>query len=227
MARSLFGGRATSGRPLVTWSLIASCVVIFLLQIMTERSLVEAVSLADRLGFVPARAREEPWRALTSGFLHSTSFTLHIAFNMVALYQIGPILEYTFGRLRFALLYVISTVGGSVMVLLLADPSSPQWNTVVIGASGAVFGLFGALLWLQKRLNASLNGLFILVGLNFFVGFVFSGISWQGHLGGFLAGGLVGAVIILPRSRRRTTLQTIGITGISALLCMGYLIGLR
>ncbi len=227
VARSLFGGRATTGRPLATWSIMASCVVVFLLQLTTGRGLSESLRLEDLLGFVPAKAEAEPWRLVTAGFLHSTSFTPHIFLNMLAFYQIGPILEYTFGRLRFLLLYLISTVGGSIAVLLLADPTTIAWTTIVIGASGAVFGLFGALLWLQRRLNASINGLFIIVGLNFFFGFMLSGVSWQSHLGGFITGGLVGAAIVLPPKRWRARVQGCGVAAVCALLTLGYFLGVK
>ncbi len=223
-ARSLFGGRAVLGPPWVTWGIIVACIVVFLLQVTTSRGSGISLRLEDSLGFVPSLAQSEPWRFITSGFLHSTQLTLHIAFNLLALYQIGPMLEVTFGRLRFTVLYLVATAGGSVGFYVLADPTdSSQWNTVVIGASGAVFGLFGALLWVQRRLQVGNNGLYVLLGVNFLVGLIWSGIAWQSHLGGLLTGAAVGAAIVLPNRKRRAAKQAAGVLLVLVVLVLGFL----
>jgi membrane associated rhomboid family serine protease len=231
-ARSLFGGRAVMGPPWVTWGIIVACIVVFLLQIATSRGSLQLATsrgsgiplrLEEALGFVPALAQAEPWRFVTAGFLHSTQLTLHIAFNLLALYQIGPMLEVTFGRLRFAMLYLVATIGGSVGFYVLADPlDDTQWNAVVIGASGAVFGLFGALLWVQRRLQVGNNGLYVLLGVNFMVGLIWSGIAWQSHLGGLLTGVAVGAAIVLPKRERRSVKQAAGVLLVLVVLALGF-----
>jgi membrane associated rhomboid family serine protease len=177
--------------------------------------------ITSSLAFVPALAEDEPWRFVTSAFLHSTGFILHIGFNMMVLYQIGPSLEAALGRSRYLALYLISAVGGSVGYLLLADPLNPLvWGASVVGASGAVFGLFGALLVVQRRLGHESGGLFALVAVNFALGFVFSGVAWQGHLGGLVTGAVAGAALVLPRGDRRGPTQVTALVAVALVLVL-------
>jgi membrane associated rhomboid family serine protease len=201
----VYGGRVRTGRPLVTLGLIGACVVVFLLQ------LAPGSDITGRFAFAPVLADVEPWRFLTSAFLHSTGFLPHIAFNMLVLYQVGPYLEERLGRLRFLALYLVSAFGGSVGFLALADPSNPfSWNAGVVGASGAVFGLFGALVVVQRHLGGTSQGLLVMIGLNFVLGFVVPNVAWQGHLGGLITGAAMGAALIAPVRRHRTLVQVAG-----------------
>lgn len=195
--RTVFGGQVTDGRPAVTIAIIALCVVVFLGQMVDG-------SLTDRIAFVPALGESEPWRFLTSAFAHSQSLILHIAFNMYALWVMGTYLEPLVGRARFAATYLLSALGGSVVYLLLAAPQSYEdavangpgmWWSGAVGASGAVFGMFGAFLVLQRRLGRSAAGMYVVIGINAVIGFVIPGIAWQAHLGGFLTGAACAAVI--------------------------------
>ena len=209
----MFGGRATSGTPVVTYAIIGACALVFLLQLAVGETITQDFA------FAPVVAQSEPWRFITSAFLHSTSFLPHILFNMVVLYQVGPYLERSLGRLRYAALYLICGVGGSVGYLLLADPLDPRsWNSAVVGASGAVFGLFGALLMVQRRLRQDLSGIYALVGINLVLGFVFSGIAWQAHVGGLVTGCALGAVLTLPTGRWRAPLHAAGSVAVLVLL---------
>lgn len=211
--RTVFGGRVRDGRPLVTYGIIAVSVLVYLVQLLPGSAVTQDYA------FAPAVAAAEPWRFLTSAFLHSTGFVLHIAFNMFVLYQVGPYLEQALGRLRFLALYLVSAVGGSVGVLLLADPLSPySWNGGVVGASGAVFGLLGALLLVQRRIGGVNRGLLVLIGLNFALGFVVPNVAWQGHLGGLLTGLALSGALVLPSGGRRAVLQVAGTGGVLALL---------
>jgi membrane associated rhomboid family serine protease len=159
--------------------------------------------------------------------LHSTGFILHIGFNMLVLYQVGPALEAALGRSRYLALYLISAVGGSVGYLVLADPLNPlAWGASVVGASGAVFGLFGALLVVQRRLGHESGGLFALVAVNFALGFVFSGVAWQGHLGGLLTGAVAGAALVLPHGERRGATQVAALTAVVAVLMLSAVVKL-
>src|SRR3954468_10310011 len=92
VGRTVFGGRVRDGRPVVTYALIAACLVSFLLQ------RVPGLDISGRFAFAPGVAQDEPWRFITSAFLHSTSFIPHIALNMFVLYQVGPYLEERLGR---------------------------------------------------------------------------------------------------------------------------------
>ncbi|WP_295699166.1 rhomboid family intramembrane serine protease [Lapillicoccus sp.] len=202
-----FGGRA-SNPGVATKVLIGICVVVFVGQLVRP-------SLTTDLEFAPVVGWSEPWRVLTAAFLHSPGNFLHIAFNMLCLWQIGPYLEQLLGRARFVALYLISAIGGSAgVVLLAAAPPAfltnaqvdayQSWFTGVVGASGAVFGLFGALLVLNRHLGRSTAGIGVTIVLNGVLGFVIPGIAWQAHLGGFLTGvACAGAVALLNTPQRR------------------------
>ena len=150
------------------------------------------------LAFVPVLGSTEPWRFLTAAFAHAPGQVLHILFNMYALWQIGQYLEPMLGRVRFAILYLVSAFGGSVGYLLLASPpplpltqtgiDHSSWVVSMVGASGAVFGLFGALLVLNRHLGRSSGPMFGVLAINAVLGFVVPGIAWQAHLGGLLTG---------------------------------------
>jgi membrane associated rhomboid family serine protease len=188
-ARTVFGGLASRGRPVVTLTIVGLCVGLFLLQWGTQDQVTE------RLAFFPPLAIEEPYRFLTAAFLHSTGFLLHIAFNLYALWMVGPYLEGLLGRAQFAALYLLSAVGGSVGYYVLVSPYGEGWGTPTVGASGAVFGLFGALFVVNRRLGRDVGGIVAVLAINAVLGFVASGIAWQAHLGGLVTGAAVAALI--------------------------------
>ena len=194
--QTALGGRVTDGRPVVTITIIALCVVSFVLQLAVP-------GWTNQWFFSPAAGQVEPYRFLTTAFLHSTSI-FHILFNMYALWIVGPFLENALGRARYIALYLISAVAGSVGVLLLASPLSVSWVTGAVGASGAVFGLFGAVLVVLRRLGRNAQSFLMIIGLNLVIGFVVPGIAWQAHVGGLVVGaGLGAAYAYAPRLRRR------------------------
>jgi membrane associated rhomboid family serine protease len=188
--RLRFGGRQRSTTPVVTYALIAINVLAFILQTVSvgvERQLTM---------WSPAVADGEVYRLVTSAFLHYGM--THLLFNMWALYVVGPPLESWLGRLRFGALYALSALGGSVLVYLL----SPV-NAATAGASGAVFGLFGATFVVGQRLNLDVRWVIALIAINLVITFVVPGISWQGHLGGLVTGALVAlAYVYAPRGTR-------------------------
>ncbi len=157
----------------------------------------------------------------TAAFLHSPNFLLHIAFNMYALWILGQSLEPALGRTRFLVLYLLSALGGSVGVLLLSNPFQS-----VVGASGAVFGLFGALFVIQRKRGGDVRQLLILIVVNGVLGFVVPGIAWQAHLGGLLTGAAVAAVLAyVPRGRRRPVPQWSGLGAVGVVLTLLTLLG--
>ncbi|MFD2794040.1 rhomboid family intramembrane serine protease [Promicromonospora vindobonensis] len=221
--RTVFGGSADSasvnGRPVVTLTIIGICVVSWLLQLVTRGAWTEA------LWFWPWGGLMEPWRFLTASFLHSTS-PLHILFNMYALWITGQFLEPLLGRLRFAVLCLLSAVGGSVAVLLLAgDPlTSAAWQTPVVGASGMVFGLFGAMLPVMRRLGRSMGQVLVLLAINGAIGFFVPNISWQAHLGGLVTGALVAAAYAYaPKERRAAVAWVVPVAGVALLVGLAVL----
>jgi membrane associated rhomboid family serine protease len=212
-ARTVFGGRVTD-RPVVSITIVVICVLVWIAQ-------RGARNLTFDIAFVPVLGESEPWRFLTSAFAHDQNSIMHIGFNMLALWVVGAqYLEPLLGRLRYAALYLISAVGGSVFFLLLAQPPSGpvetwndlgSWGTPAVGASGAVFGLFGALLVLNRKLGRSSAGMYATIVINAVIGFVVPGIAWQAHLGGLLTGAAIAGVIAATSTRERRRWQWPGI----------------
>lgn len=212
--------RAATGRgaPVVTYSLIGITLFVFVLQ------LIPGLAITDRLlyaGVYSIPGNFEPWRMLTSVFVHSTRLLFHVLLNMYTLWIFGQILEGLLGRWRFLSLYLISGLAGSVGVLWLGDP-----RTGVVGASGAIFGLLGAFLVIQRRLGGNATQLLILLGINLVIGFLPGlAIAWQAHLGGLVGGALVGLIFVETRKRDQRGLQVallIGLTAVLLLLSLRY-----
>lgn len=154
------------------------------------------------------------WQLLTSVFTHVEIW--HVALNMFALFLFGPALEGIIGRTRFLAVYVVSGLASSVLVLFL----SYEYSSTV-GASGALFGLLGALLVLARK--ARLNSQWLLQNLAIGVVITVVGwrmISWQGHLGGFLGGVVAAALIAYAPRERRTLVQWAGL-GLLTLVLLG------
>jgi membrane associated rhomboid family serine protease len=165
----------------------------------------EQVCTAQGQTWVPGVADGAYWQLLTSAFTHLEVW--HIGFNMLALWVLGPQLEMAVGRVRFLALYLLSALAGSTMVYWLAPTAGST-----IGASGAVFGLMGALLVVAVKVRGDVRGILTWVGINAVITFVFPNISWQGHLGGFLGGVLIAAMLVYAPRQRRTTWQVAGLT---------------
>jgi membrane associated rhomboid family serine protease len=151
----------------------------------------------------PLVADGEWWRIITAGFLHAG--IIHIAFNMYFLYFLGTILEPMIGRVRFALIYVVSLVGGSFGALLLTP------NTPTVGASGAVFGLMAAAIVAMRArgIDPMKSGLGVTLLLNLGITFLIPGISKGGHVGGLVAGGIVGYLLFEIADRRRSSVTPV------------------
>ena len=215
--RTQFGAAVRSGRPVVTLTIIGICTVVWLLQQVSP-------TVTGELSFAPYQGVSEPWRFLTAAFAHAQGQPMHILFNMFALYQIGSYLEPMLGRARFASLYLISALGGSVGYLLLATPpgslqdlrQGSAWVIGTVGASGAVFGLFAALLVLNRHLGRSSAGIVAVLAINAVLGFVIPGIAWQAHLGGAITGAVLAALITVtaPRPRQRLQLPALAVVAL-------------
>ncbi len=186
----------TSRTP-VTFGIMAVTIVAYVI------AMIPGVELQNLLAYHPLAIYQEPWRLVTVSLTHSSQSIFHIAFNMLALWMIGRTLEPLIGKWRFGALYVIATIGGSAAVSLLAPGS---W---VVGASGAIFGLMGALVVIARRLGGDITSMLVVLGINFAFGLFAGGISWQAHLGGLIAGAIVGFIYYKTRERRQRTLQII------------------
>lgn len=153
---------------------------------------------------------DEPWRLFTAGFLHFGP--VHVALNMLSLWIIGRDIEPVFGRARFAVVYFLSLVGGSVAVFLFGSV-----NSGTAGASGAVWGVLGAVLVTVLRLKLNPQPVLVVLAINAVISFL-PGVSLLGHLGGFVVGVLASAVLLYaPRDRQRSV-QVGGLVGIGLLL---------
>ena len=203
-------GGAPITRPVVTYSLIGLNLAIFGLQFLAG---IDAV--AGNLGMWPVSiALENSWfRLLTSAFLHG-SF-LHIAFNMYVLFALGPTLERILGHLRFTALYLVAAVGGSVASYALSAP-----QTVSVGASGAIFGLMGALVVAGRRLRYDMRQVLILLVINVVIGFLAPGVDWKAHLGGLVTGAAMAAVLVWVPRRHQLFWQVVG-TGMILVVLVG------
>ena len=182
---------AQMGAPVVTYAMMAICILMYLATWVFP-------SLKSSLALVPLFLMSRPWTILTGAFLHGG--LLHILFNMLSLYWVGRAIEPVLGWWRFLTVYLVSALGGSAFILAwcLIQPSELFVGTV--GASGAVFGLFGTVFVLQRLGGADTTPILTLLGINLVYGFLASGISWQAHIGGAVAG--VAATWVLARLAR-------------------------
>ena len=203
-------------KPFVSYSILAICVAVWGLQ------MVLGDSFTYQWLYAPVATATEPWRMVTSAFLHSTTSVLHILFNMYTLWIFGRELEYVLGHRRFLALYLISAFGGSVGVLWLGDPATP-----VLGASGALFGLMAAYFVVVRSLGGNTAQMTGLIAINLISGFFLSGVAWQAHVGGLLTGGAVAWIYSQTRNAnsgpRRVLLLTLAILGLVALTVAGVL----
>ena len=218
--RTVYGGAVAAGKPRVTFGIIAVCVVVYVLQWLIPGQVVYEQFAYNNVFATPQYGAFEPWRMLTAAFLHSPDSLLHIILNMYTLWIFGQALEPLLGRARFLALYLISAVGGSVGYLLLNPVLVPGQGLVgVVGASGAIFGLFGAMLLVQRHRGGETRQLWVLIAINGVIGFLIPQIAWQAHLGGLITGGLCAAVLAYtPRGPRQRLLQAAGLAAVLALL---------
>lgn len=215
-------------RSIVTFVLMGLIVVAYAAQWLSGGALTSAWVLD------PSKVGAEPWRLLTSAFLHSPTTFLHILFNLYALYIFGPALEAFLGRARYLALYLISALGGSLGVLaiyeiaVLTDGASIAATggfltpSAALGASGAIFGLMGAYLPLRRAIGVNFTQLLIVLAINVGIGFFAGGIAWEAHLGGLAVGALIGFVYLRTRRREQRTTQMLVVAGIAAALLVVF-----
>ncbi|MEU5623995.1 MULTISPECIES: rhomboid family intramembrane serine protease [Streptomyces] len=199
--RTLAGGTVAADPHLVTKILIGINVAVFIAVQALPSSFLGDMVLIGRwppAPFVPTEgvAEGEWYRLVTTMFTHEEIW--HIGFNMISLWFLGGPLEAALGRARYLALYLVSGLAGSVLAYLLESPT-----TATLGASGAIFGLFGATAALVRRLNADMRPVVILLAISLIFTFTRGNISWQAHVGGLVAGAVIGyAMLHAPRERR-------------------------
>jgi membrane associated rhomboid family serine protease len=209
--KAVYGGKRLTGNPMATtFALIAANLVGFFAIRSGGGRVLDALALlpqSSTRGFqeVEGVSGGAYWQVLTSAFSHYD--VLHLGFNMLALYFLGPMLEQVLGRLRFLAVYFVSAFTASATVMLVSNP-----NSQTLGASGAIFGLMGALVVVAFKVKADLRQILFWLGLNLVFTFYNTGsISWQGHLGGLLGGALTAAIIVYAPRKRREVIQWTGI----------------
>lgn len=206
LPKTKFGGSFNTV-PKVTRAILITCVSIFALSLLFG-------SFAISFGMIPAAiAQGEWWRLFTSTLLHGS--ILHLLFNMYALYWLGPQLERSLGHMRFAALYVLSALGGSVASYWFSD-----LNTVSVGASGAIFGLITATIVIGREMRADVSQLVVLLGINVVIGFLQPGIDWRAHFGGAVTGAAVAFIYTKGTRLNRDQIHRAGLAGIFAVLVL-------
>jgi membrane associated rhomboid family serine protease len=201
-----------SGQAPVTRALIAINVVIYLIGASQGAGLNNpGGSLYSKLWLdAPLLHDGGWWRLVTTMFLHAS--VLHIAFNMLALYWIGSPVEQYLGRARYIGLYLVSGLAGSAGALL-------QTPGVTVGASGAIFGILGAMLIIEWQVTGRLAGnAMTWILINLVISFSFSGISWGGHVGGLIGGILITLAYAHWSDRGRAQYGELGLGGVLGLV---------
>lgn len=170
-----------------TYALIAVICGAYLLQMVFPT--IESHLVLPNLDYL--KATNEWYRLFTVALVHAG--LLHLGFNMYALMVLGNPLEAAFGKNRLFIIFFSSLLTGSLTSAYFASASSYS-----VGASGAIFGLFGAMVIVGKRIGADVKSIYIIIGINFALGLALGGIDWRAHLGG-LIGGLLSAQLALNR----------------------------
>jgi len=209
-ARTRFGGVVRGEGAPVTKVLIGINAAIFVLVLIFGRSLAEWLALVGADMFVDSTGGEMAgvsggayWRLVSAAFVHTEIW--HLAVNMLSLWILGPMLEHLLGREWFLGLYLIAGVAGSAVAFAFTSPFVP-----VVGASGAIFGLFGAMVVFARRMRADMSWFVGVLLINLVLNVLFQRfLSWQAHLGGFVAGLAVG--VILAYAPRKPAVRGIGV----------------
>jgi membrane associated rhomboid family serine protease len=225
-ARTAYGGQRSGNPALTSQVLIGINVLVWLMILVTGGA---RSRLVDQLALTPAggtfRLRDgsllvvkgvadgAPWQLFTSMFTHVDLW--HIGFNMLALWVLGPQLELAVGRLRFLAIYLLSGLAGSASVLWLSGE-----HATTLGASGAIFGLMGALLVIAIKVHGDVRGIATWIGVNLVLTVVVAHISWQGHLGGLVGGFVIGGALAYAPRRNRSAWQAVGVGAVAVVVAL-------
>ncbi|MET9910924.1 rhomboid family intramembrane serine protease [Streptomyces sp. NPDC006476] len=202
--RTIAGGSVAADPRLLTKILVGINAAVFI-AVHVRPSLLDHLVLIGEWPPAPYHATQgvaagEWYRLVTSMFAHQELW--HIAFNMLSLWWLGGPLEAALGRARYLAVYFASGLAGSALAYLVGSPT-----TATLGASGAIFGLFGATAVLMRRLNYDMRPILALLAINLVITFGWGGISWQAHIGGLVAGVITGYGMVHASRRHRALVQ--------------------
>jgi membrane associated rhomboid family serine protease len=208
-AKTVFGGRPATGAT-VTWVIVAINVLVLLVELGSSKVITDlelfGYAAVTPTGPLQGVAAGQWYRLVTAAFLApgpSGIGFVDIAFNMWALIYVGPALEKMLGHSKYLVLYLLSAVGGSVLYYWMAASNAPA-----AGASGAIFGLFGAWFVVSKRLRLDTRGIITLIAINLAFSLIYrSSIAWQDHIGGLVTGALVTAAFVYAPRKNRLIIQ--------------------
>jgi membrane associated rhomboid family serine protease len=208
-AVTVAGGSPIS-RPVITYALIGINVALYGLQ-----TIVPNGAITNNWSMWPAGIAYygEWWRLMSGAFLHGS--IMHILFNMYVLYALGPTLERILGHARYLALYLVAALGGAVASYLFTFVCTPS-----VGASGAIFGLMGALVVAGRRLRYDITQVLVLLAINLVIGFISPNVDWRAHIGGLIVGALVAAVFVWAPHAHRLLWQSAGVSGIVVVLVL-------
>jgi membrane associated rhomboid family serine protease len=222
VARTAFGGRAVATAT-VTWTLVGLNVLLFLIELAVPNLANDWGLLGyaqfSQGGPLQGIASGQWYRLITSAFLPPATGLgglgfLDILFNMWALVAVGPALEQLLGRVRFLAVYLLSAIGGGVAFFLIG-----QSNVLALGASGAIFGLFGAYFVVARKLRLDVRGIVTIIVINLAFSLLYRGtIAWQDHVGGLIVGVVTTAAFAYAPRKNRTLIQAAAAVAVLAIL---------
>ena len=223
-ASGRFGGAVTRDAR-VTQTLMGLNIVLYLIELAHSALGYDWAMIGlgkDPSGHIVGVGVGQWYRLITSAFIPPAGVGylgfLDIAFNMWALFVVGPAVERVLGHTRFLGVYLVSGVGGSILLYWLVPFQGAA------GASGAIFGLFGAWFVLAKRLQADARPVILLIAINLALSFSVPQIAWQAHIGGLIAGGLLTAAYAYAPRRNRTAIQVGATVAMVALFVIAVLV---
>lgn len=200
--KDLFSARSLryrwrNGDPVITTAIMAICIVVWAIEAVLFLVWPEGGNAFVNAGMLlPSTAVRHPWTFITSMFLHQPTSLWHILFNMLTLWCVGPVLERMMGHWPYLALYLLSGLGGGAGLMVWAVCSPSGWMTAAYGASGALFGLFAAILVVYRRIGIDIRSMLIWMLINFLMPVITPGIAWQAHVGGFIVGGVLAWLLV-------------------------------
>lgn len=206
-----------NNKPIITYILIFINIVMFVLMYMLGNGSENTNTLIDfGANYILLTKAGEYYRLITSGFLHIG--VIHLLLNMYSLYIVGTQVEYFYGKVKYIIIYLFSLIMGSLFTVALSSV-----NTVSAGASGAIFGLLGSILYFGVKYrgyigNSLVNQIVPVVVLNLIIGFTTPGIGNAAHIGGLIGGYLISMAVGIGIDKKEQRSSRINGIIISAIL---------